>query len=178
VGISEGFQYRRPRANCSAVSVKLVTTSANCYTCDREAEAGHLPPRECVATDDYWRVAHAFNSALPGWLVLVPRRHITSVSELTEAEAQALGTWQVRLSRALHQVLGCQKTYVAQFAEEEGFAHVHFHVVARPPDLAPELRGPRIFQMLGAADRPQIGEQKMDEIARELAAQLGRPIDG
>jgi diadenosine tetraphosphate (Ap4A) HIT family hydrolase len=108
----------------------------------------------------------------------VPRRHITSISELTEAEAQALGTWQVRLSRALHQVLGCQKTYVAQFAEAEGFEHVHFHVVARPPDLAPELRGPGIFQMLGPANRPQVGEQRMDEIARELAAQLGHPIDG
>ena len=92
-----------------------MTTSANCYTCDREAEVGHLP-RECIATDDHWRVVHAFNSALPGWLVLVPRRHITSIGELTEAEAQTLGTWQVRLSKALHQVIGCQKTYVVQFA--------------------------------------------------------------
>jgi diadenosine tetraphosphate (Ap4A) HIT family hydrolase len=108
----------------------------------------------------------------------VPRRHITSIGELTEAEAQALGSWQVRLSRALHQVLGCQQTYVAQFAEAEGFSHVHFHVVARPPDLAPELRGPRIFQMLGPGDRPQISGQRMDEIARELAAQLGQPIGG
>ena len=178
MGISEGFQYRRPRADCSAVSVKLVTTSANCCTCDREAGAGHLPPRECVAADGYWRVAHAFNSALPGWLVLVPRRRITSVSGLTEAAARALGTGPVRLSRALHQVPGCQQTYVARFAGEEGSAHVHVHVVARPPDLAGELRGPRIFQMPGAAGRPQIGEQKMDEIARELAAQLGQPTGG
>jgi diadenosine tetraphosphate (Ap4A) HIT family hydrolase len=159
--------------------VRLVTaTSANCYICDREAEVGQLPPRECIATDDHWRVVHAFDSALPGWLVLVPRRHITSIGELTEAEAQALGTWQVRLSMALHQVLRCEKTYVAQFAEAEGFAHVHFHVVARPPDLAPELRGPRIFQMLGPVDRPQVGEQRMDEIARELAALLGQSLGG
>jgi hypothetical protein len=32
--------------------------------------------------------------------------------------------------------------------------------------------------MLGAADCPQIGELRMDKIARELAAQLGQPIDG
>jgi diadenosine tetraphosphate (Ap4A) HIT family hydrolase len=157
--------------------VRLVKTSANCYTCDREAEVGQLPPRECVATDDHWRVVHAFNSALPGWLVLVPRRHVTSIAELTEPEAQTLGTWQVRLSRALHQVLGCQKTYIAQFAEAEGFAHVHFHIVARPAELPPDLRGPRIFQMLGHADRPQVSEERMDDIARELAAQLAEPVD-
>ena len=95
-----------------------------------------------------------------------------------DSQEGGLGTWQVGLSRALHQVLGCQKTYAAQFAGEEGFAHVHFHVVARPPGLAAELRGPRIFPMLGAAGCPQIGVQRMDEIARELAAQPGRPTGG
>jgi diadenosine tetraphosphate (Ap4A) HIT family hydrolase len=149
-----------------------VTTPANCYTCEHEAEAGQLPLRESIAADEHWRVAHAFNSALPGWLVLVPRRHVTALSELTDAEAAGLGTWQVRLSRALEQVVGCQKTYLAQFAEAEGFAHVHFHVVPRSPGLPAELRGPRIFQLLGAADRPLVSEQQMDEIASELAAWL------
>jgi len=78
----------------------------------------------------------------------------------------------------LDQVLGCQQTYVAQFAEAEGFAHVHFHVVARPPNLAPELRSPGIFQMLGLPIVRSSASKRMDEIARELAAQLGQPIDG
>jgi diadenosine tetraphosphate (Ap4A) HIT family hydrolase len=109
-------------------------TTADCYSCAREAEAstGKLPPREIIAADDQWRVAHAFGCGLEGWLVLIPRRHVTSVSELNDAEARSLGNWQVRLSRALHEVLGCQKTYIAQFAEAEGFSHVHFHVVPRP----------------------------------------------
>jgi diadenosine tetraphosphate (Ap4A) HIT family hydrolase len=151
-----------------------VTTSGDCYTCAQEERGDALPPRERIALDEHWRVAHSFNSALPGWLVLVPRRHVTAVGDLTDAEAQGLGAWQVRLSRALHQVTGCQKTYVVQFAEAEGFAHVHFHVVARPPDLPPEFRGPRVFQLLAAADRPQVSEQRMDELARELADQLGQ----
>jgi diadenosine tetraphosphate (Ap4A) HIT family hydrolase len=166
----------RPRR---AAIVALVTTSGDCYTCAQEAGAADLPPRERIAADDLWRVAHAVNSAVPGWLVLLPRRHVTAVADLTDAEAQALGTWQVRLSRALHQVLGCQKTYIAQFAEAAGFAHVHFHVVARPPDLAPELRGPRVFGLLGPADRPPVSSERMDEIALGVAAVLagapGRP---
>jgi diadenosine tetraphosphate (Ap4A) HIT family hydrolase len=154
-------------------NVGLVTTSGDCYTCAQEAGAGSLPPRERIAADELWRVAHAFNSALPGWLVLLPRRHVTAIAGLTDAEAQALGTWQVRLSRALQQVLGCQKTYVAQFAEAEGFSHVHFHVVARPPDLAPELRGPRVFGLLGRAGHPPVSSERMDEIALALTAALG-----
>jgi diadenosine tetraphosphate (Ap4A) HIT family hydrolase len=150
-------------------------TAADCYPCAGNAELERLPPRECIAFDAHWRVAHAFDSALPGWLVLIPRRHVTSIAMLTDAEATSLGTWQVRLSRALHNVLGCEKTYVAQFAEAEGFAHVHFHIVPRAADLAPDLRGPRIFRMLGPADRPHVSEQQLDEIAAQLASELGSP---
>ena len=153
-------------------TVRGVTPSDGCYTCAQEAEAGTLPPREFIAADDQWRVAHALGTALEGWLVLVPRRHITSVSELNEAEARSLGTWQVRVSRALHQVTGCQKTYIAQFAEAEGFAHVHFHVIPRPPGLAEELRGPGIFQMMLADEHVPVTEQRRDQIARELSGYL------
>ncbi len=150
-----------------------MTLSPDCYTCARDAQADQALPWEHVASDSLWRVAHAFNSALPGWLVLLPRRHVTAIADLTDDEARSLGSWQVRLSRALHEVLSCPKTYVAQFAEAEGFSHVHFHIVPRPPDLPRELRGPRIFQLLGATDRQQVGEDQMTQIAAALAARLG-----
>ncbi len=92
-------------------------------------------------------MAHSFNTAVPGWLVLLPRRHVTAVHDLTDAEAGALGVWQVGLSRALRGVTGCLKTYVVQFAESEGFAHVHFHIVPRA-DLPAAHRGPGIFGLL------------------------------
>jgi diadenosine tetraphosphate (Ap4A) HIT family hydrolase len=146
----------------------------DCYSCAGNAEFDRLPPRDRVAADDLWRVALAFGSALPGWLVLLPRRHVTSIAELTDAEAASLGTWQVRLSRALHAVLGCQKTYVAQFAEAEGFAHVHFHIVPRPAELSRELRGPRIFGLLGTDESSRVDATAMDNIGMQLAAELCR----
>jgi diadenosine tetraphosphate (Ap4A) HIT family hydrolase len=149
-----------------------MTTPADCYTCAQNARGDEAPVRERIAADELWRAAHAFNSALPGWLVLVPRRHVTSLAELTDAEAAALGVWQVRLSRALKTVVGCQKTYVAQFAEAEGFSHVHFHVVPRQLDLAPELRGPRVFQLLGAAGRQQVSDERVAEVSVALAGAL------
>ncbi|MEU4088013.1 HIT family protein [Streptomyces aureus] len=128
-------------------------TTADCYPCGKEAEFDRLPPRECVVFDEHWRVVHAFGTAVPGWLVLLPRRHVTAIHDLTDAEAASLGVWQVDLSRALRSVTGCAKTYVVQFAEAAGFAHVHFHVVPRMPDLRPEHRGPGVFDLLRSHDQ-------------------------
>ncbi|MGW1067117.1 HIT family protein [Streptomyces aureus] len=128
-------------------------TTADCYPCSKEGEFDRLPPRECVAHDEHWRVVHAFGTAVPGWLVLLPRRHVTAIHDLTDAEAASLGVWQVDLSRALRSVTGCAKTYVVQFAEAAGFAHVHFHVVPRMPDLRPEHRGPGVFDLLRSPDQ-------------------------
>ncbi|GIJ44928.1 hypothetical protein Val02_18140 [Virgisporangium aliadipatigenens] len=141
---------------------------ADCYSCTQEARFPDLPPREAVAADRHWRAAHAIGVALPGWLVLVPRRHVTAIADLTDAEAATLGAWQVRLSRALREVTGCARTYVAQFAEKPGFGHVHFHVVPRPADLPPEHRGPGVFALM----RDAVSPQEADALAARLSAAL------
>ncbi|MFF9980064.1 HIT family protein [Streptomyces erythrochromogenes] len=148
-------------------------TTPDCYACGKEAELNELPPRECVAQDRHWRVAHALNSALPGWLVLLPRRHVVAVHDLTDAEASALGAWQVRLSRALRSVTGCTKTYVVQFAEAEGFAHVHFHIVPRTADLLPEHRGPGVFGLLRRPEQEWVTAEQADRMAHALRSRLG-----
>lgn len=147
-------------------------TSFDCYACGKEAQFDELPPRECLAFDQHWRVAHDFNTTVPGWLVLLPRRHVTAVHDLTDAEATALGTWQVELSRALRNVTGCVKTYVVQFAEAEGFAHVHFHIVPRMADLPPEHRGPGVFGLLRRPREERVTPDQADRIAHSLRAQL------
>ncbi|MEE4546520.1 HIT family protein [Streptomyces sp. V4-01] len=146
--------------------------AGGCYACGREALFGGLPARECVDYDAHWRVAHDFNSALAGWLVLLPRRHVTALHELTDAEAAALGGWQVRLSRALRAVTGCAKTYVVQFAEAEGFAHVHFHVVPRQAELAPEYHGPGVFGLLRRPAVERLTTQDADRVALAVRAEL------
>ena len=62
---------------------------------------------------------------------MLPRRHILALDELSHAEAAALGPLLRAVTAALREVTGCAKTYVALFAEAEGFGHVHFHVVPR-----------------------------------------------
>ena len=141
-------------------------TVTDCRVCASDVDS----PLERLAADAHWRVAHALGTALPGWLVLIPRRHVTAVADLGAAEAAGLGPWLVRLSGALRSVVGCPKTYVAQFAEAPGFAHVHFHVVPRAADLSPDLRGPAVFTLLGGTALPAGTETLVHRLSEALAA--------
>ena len=144
--------------------MQAVAADADCLSCIQNARAD-LPPRERLHVGPRWRVAHAFGTSLPGWLVVLPRRHVTALDQLTAEEAADLGPLLCALTAALREVLGCPKTYVALFAEAEGFAHLHFHVMPRQPDLAPELRGPRVFGLLGGDPAGHVPAQVMDEVA-------------
>lgn len=144
----------------------------DCFVCRNNDRFDMLPPRERVAADAHWRVAHAIDTALLGWLVLIPRRHIASIADLTDYEAVDLGTWQVRLSRALRTVTGCLKTYVVQFAEKEGVNHVHFHVIPRMGDLPDDRRGPAIFRYLDPPPDQRVDDERKDELAAALRAHL------
>jgi diadenosine tetraphosphate (Ap4A) HIT family hydrolase len=95
--------------------------------------------------DGLWRVAHSFNSTWLGWLVLVLRRHARSLSDLTSDEADVFGRLVPALSRALETELKVPKAYVLFLAEQEGFDHLHLHVIAQPPEYT---RGIRVFDLI------------------------------
>jgi diadenosine tetraphosphate (Ap4A) HIT family hydrolase len=144
----------------------------NCWVCRNNDRVDGLPTWERIAVDEHWRVAHAIDTALPGWLILMPRRHVTSIADLTDAEAAELGAWQVRLSRALRTVTGCVKTYVVQFAEKEGVSHVHFHVIPRMADLPDDRRGGGVFGYLEPLPAQRMGDERKNELALALRARL------
>jgi diadenosine tetraphosphate (Ap4A) HIT family hydrolase len=145
--------------------------SSDCYSCGQEA-APERTDREWVWADEHWRVAHAFDSTLPGWLVLVPRRHVEALDELTVEETAVLGPVLRGLTVALRAETGCVKTYVLLLAEAEGDAHLHLHVVPRLPDQPEDRRGPRVFGYLGAEAADRVPATEQDDLARRLRAHL------
>jgi diadenosine tetraphosphate (Ap4A) HIT family hydrolase len=146
----------------------------DCTTCDLLAgrDAGTAPPWDSIVRYRRWDVVHAFGTSLPGWLVLVTRRHLTAVADLSDEEAAELGPLAKAVSAALAEVVGCAKTYLVQFAEAADHPHVHVHVIPRQPDQAPELKGPRIFACLGVADEEAVPAERMDAIALEVRRYL------
>jgi diadenosine tetraphosphate (Ap4A) HIT family hydrolase len=147
---------------------------APCKTCALLADrnSGLRPPWDLIYRTSFWDVVHAYDSSLPGWIVLVLRRHAESVAELTRDESAELGLLITATSQALKKVTGCLKTYVMQFAEAAEHPHVHVHIVPRMADLPPELRGPRIFAYLGVPEDQRVPEEEMNQIALAMRGAL------
>ena len=118
------------------------------------------------------RVAHAVDSSLPGWLVVLPRTHVRALDELPPQAADELGRILHDLSAALREVVGCVKTYVMLFAEAEGCGHLHIHLVPRMPDQPADATGPRVVRYLGAAQGDRVPTATMDQIAEAVAASV------
>jgi diadenosine tetraphosphate (Ap4A) HIT family hydrolase len=151
--------------------VNAVDLVPGCMACDQQSAAA-LPPRDDVVHTEHWRVAHAFNSTLPGWLVLLPTRHVLSFTGLTQPAADELGGLIRRLGIALEAVTGCVKTYLMQFSEAEGFSHLHLHLVPRMPDHPEDARGPRAFVYLTEDRAKWLPEEVRDTFALALRSAL------
>lgn len=150
-------------------SISPMTT---CYICEVTAQGEATPLWQRIYVDEHWRVAHAFDSSLLGWLVIVARRHIESLADLTEQEALTLGPLLRALSIAVQDLTGAAKAYVLFLAESPLHRHVHVHVVPRMPNLPDELRGPGIFHYLAEPTREIVSEEQRNELAARLQTRL------
>jgi diadenosine tetraphosphate (Ap4A) HIT family hydrolase len=148
----------------------------NCSACENNARLEELPPRENVAVRGGWRVAHAFNTTLFGWLVVIPLRHVERFAELNDGEAGAFAPLVRDLSRTLHDELGCAKTYVVVLGEQRGFEHLHAHVIPRMPELDEATMGTGVFSLLDRPENEWIPEPERDELAATLRRRLERVL--
>jgi RimJ/RimL family protein N-acetyltransferase/diadenosine tetraphosphate (Ap4A) HIT family hydrolase len=171
LGWVDGYQYAILAREWHAARERRDDLVPGCFPCDQQAEVV-LPPREDVVHTAHWRVAHAFNSVLPGWLVLIPTRHVASFTELTPEAADELGGLVRRLGAALEVVTGCVKTYLMQFSEAEGFSHLHLHLVPRLSDHPEDARGPRVFAYLTDDQSQWLSTSARDTIALSVRAAL------
>ncbi|WP_154793361.1 HIT family protein [Occultella kanbiaonis] len=139
-------------------------TMTECTLCAGNAQPeSALPPRERVRVTEHWRVI-AHRSALPGWMLVLPRRHVESLADLTEGEAAELGAVLREGTRALVDAVGANRSYVMQFSE--GIRHLHFSLVPRMAELPADRRGAKVGAY-NAQDTP-LGEEERDRIALSL----------
>jgi len=119
-----------------------------CWTCKSNTGEKRIPPSPTIYEGKYWFVEHAYPVKIIGWLVIVLKRHVEALHELSAEEFAELGQIQSRLTGLLFEELHCEKEYVVCYAEQEHFHHIHFHVFAKPYDLPEGLRGGGSFALL------------------------------
>lgn len=152
------FRSRRNSYDCSV---------ERCYTCGRNADFARLPEWDRVFVTENWRLAHGW-STLRGWLVLLPRRHVRALDELTSVEAAEIGPLLTAASAALRTVVGCSKTWVMLFAEKPGHEHLHFHIVPRMADFRPEHIGPGVFDFINRPEDEWVPVDERNDLARAV----------
>ena len=145
-----------------------VHTTVNCLSCAQHTQLEDLPPRDRIHVGSYWRVAHGW-SALPGWLLVISKRHVLDFGNLTRDEATELGSILQEASAALSDVIGCPKTYVVSFGEEPGFEHLHLHVIPRMADFDKQQLGSAVFQFLKCPESQWVSTEARDRLSVALA---------
>jgi histidine triad (HIT) family protein len=105
-----------------------------------------------------------------GHLFVEPRRHAAGLADLTEPEAQAVGSWCARASRALREVAGAEHVYAAVLGNR--VPHLHIHLLARYPGTPREFWGLNADEWPGA--ERGTGPQVADFVSR-LRTYLAQP---
>ena len=95
-----------------------------------------------------------------------------ALHELSHDEFAEFGSLLERTVRVLHEVLGPAKEYVACYAEQQGFEHIHFHVVPRAADLPEEWRGAGSFALLGVAPSEAVEPESVRTFCESLQKRM------
>jgi len=143
-----------------------------CKSCAGLQGSPRISPGPPILVGEYWQVEHAYPSKLLGWLVIVLRRHAVALHELSHGEFAEFGSLLERTVRVLHEVLGPAKEYVACYAEQQGFEHIHFHVVPRAADLPEESRGAGSFALLGVAPSEAVEPESVRTFCESLQKRM------
>jgi histidine triad (HIT) family protein len=125
--------------------------AADCFVCRKHRERGSLMPGGPVAEDDLVLVSHIVapealgHEAAAGYLghlFVEPRRHAPGLADLTDAEAQSVGWWCTRASKALRDVAGAEHVYAAVIGDR--VPHLHVHLLPRYPGTPREFWWTRV----------------------------------
>jgi histidine triad (HIT) family protein len=120
--------------------------AALCFVCRKHHDAS-LMPGGPVGADELVVVSHLSpqspgrdgDPVYLGHLFVEPRRHAAGLTDLTEPEAQAVGSWCARASRALREVAGADHVSAAVLGNR--VPHLHVHLLARYPGTPREFWG-------------------------------------
>lgn len=127
-----------------------IPTRSPCPYCENFVGrfASHGPPA-VIAEDDLTFVflAPAPMGGMPGHTLVVTRRHVETIFDLSEKEISALGLAVVAAARAVRAALAPAGVLVQQnngIAAFQTVPHVHFHVIPKVPGPFPPTQPPEL----------------------------------
>lgn len=113
-------------------------------------------------------------SGVPGWMMLVARRHVPGPAHFDAREVQSFGPTWCHLQRVLLEVTGALRIYTAAMGESS--PHFHGHLVPRFSAMPKAAVGWSVFDLERAAKAGEIApdQAEVERLARDFAAALQR----
>ena len=140
----------------------------NCKSCQAIQGLISITNTPRILETPHWIVEHVYPTSIKGWLVVVLNRHCRALHDLTTEEIQEFGRLLPLICQALHKILQTESEYVVQFAEGEGYHHVHFHVIARLPQWPDTLKGRRVFSVVGNDVENPLSSEDLTPLVLEI----------
>jgi diadenosine tetraphosphate (Ap4A) HIT family hydrolase len=142
---------------------------SNCAICSKLAPGAPAPLFE----NELWHVVAMDQPCpVPGWVMLISKRHLPGPAAFDDREAESFGPTFRHLQRVLLEVSGALRVYSAAMGESS--PHFHCHLVPRYAEMPKEARGWAVFDLLRAA---AAGEVSVDRAAIGAASEAyGRAL--
>lgn len=143
----------------------------NCPFCRDEVQAGHF------AASEHFLALYNMAPILPGHSLVIPRRHLLSLMELSDPELCELTLFSRDIVRVLQKAFGSRSfDWTLQEGWEAGqtVPHLHLHIIPRvqgdlpqPGDWYPLMQQSEL-EIIDSEARPKLNEDVMRAIVRKL----------
>ena len=140
-------------------------SAPGCAVCATLSGPGRVEP---LFEDALWHVRPAPSPpGVPGWMMMISRRHVAGPAHFDDAEARAFGLALRHFERVLEEVTGALRVYTAAMGESS--PHFHAHMVPRTAAMPRDAKGWGVFDLERAAKAGEIAVD-LDAAARIAAA--------
>lgn len=147
--------------------INPASLEVDCAVCKKLRATGAV----AVFENELWHVRAADDPCgVPGWMMLITRRHIPGPASFDDREALSFGPTLRHLQRVLLEVTGALRIYTAAMGESS--PHFHAHMVPRYAVMPKHAKAWAVFDLQRAA---AAGEFAVDlaETARIAASYAG-----
>jgi diadenosine tetraphosphate (Ap4A) HIT family hydrolase len=135
-------------------------------------------PSPGLYEDDLWSVRPAEPAGVPGWMLLMTRRHVAGPAHFDDREAAVFGIALRHFERILEQVTGALRIYTAAMGESH--PHFHAHMVPRYATMPRDAKAWSVFDLqraVGAGEVPidRAEVQRISDAYQRALASTPRP---
>jgi diadenosine tetraphosphate (Ap4A) HIT family hydrolase len=130
----------------------MTSLDSDCGVCLKLKAA---PPDSILFQNELWHVcAIDPPTGVPGWMMLITRRHVSGPADFDDREAMSFGPTLRHLQRVLLEVTGSLRIYTAAMGESS--PHFHAHMVPRYAAMPKAAKAWGVFDLQRAAAAKEI----------------------